>query len=139
MERHLEASDIFVFCLTNGELPNSSTGKLRYVRNKELIENLSNNGVKKENIFFLSNDLPPNDQLLHEFFMTIIKNLQMLLERLDTPDLILTTAAEGGHPDHDGQILVSSSLGDFPKLQPWNFICIHDLRVGFPLIWVDQK
>ena len=97
----LKASEIYVFCLTNGELQNSLAGKLRYVRNKELIENLSKNGVKKENIFFLSNDLPPNDQLLHEFFMTVIENLQKLLERLDAPDFILTTAAEGGHPDHD--------------------------------------
>ena len=97
----LEASEIYVFCLTNGELQNSLAGKLRCVRNKELVENLSNNGVKKDNIFFLSNDLPPNDQMLHEFFMSVIENLRMRLESLDAPDLILTTAAEGGHPDHD--------------------------------------
>lgn len=97
----LQASEIYVFCLTNGELRGSLAYKLRHVRNNELIENLSNNGIKKENIFFLSDDLPSNDQLLHEFFMSVIENLKPLLDKLGTPDLILTTALEGGHPDHD--------------------------------------
>ena len=97
----LEASEIYVFCLTNGELQNSLAYKLRHVRNSELVKNLSNNGIKKENIFFLSNDLPANDQLLHEFFMSVVKKLKPLLDNLGAPDLILTTALEGGHPDHD--------------------------------------
>lgn len=97
----LKASNIYIFCVTNGEQKVGKPHQTRNIRNLELLKNLTTNGIKKENIFFVADNHPPTDQLLYEYAREILEKICALVSQITAPDIILTTASEGGHPDHD--------------------------------------
>lgn len=97
----LEATKIYIIFTTNGELSFTSKSNNRIIRNSEAIQNLTSNGIRKENIFFLSNKLPGNDTILHHHASYILNSIYSLTNNLSKPDCIVFPGCEGGHPDHD--------------------------------------
>ena len=100
-QKILHAKNIYIFCVTNGEHRIKASDGTRGIRNLEAIKNLTANGINKKNIFFLSNKMPPNDQLLHNFLGKVLEKLSVVVKKLEAPDIVVFPASEGGHPDHD--------------------------------------
>ena len=100
-QKILHAKNIYIFCVTNGEQRIQVSDGTRELRNLEAIRNLTTNGINKKNIFFLSNKMPPNDQLLHNFLGKVLEKLSVVVKKLEAPDIVVFPACEGGHPDHD--------------------------------------
>lgn len=80
------------------------------VRRKEALEALSIAGVK--GVSFLSSSKPTDfrDQKLHTVLSTAIEMVDRLV-RWYVPESIITTAYEGGHPDHDSCSFICSEVG----------------------------
>lgn len=80
------------------------------VRRKEALEALSIAGVK--GMSFLSSSDPNSfrDQHLHQVLSMAVDSVDRLV-RWYAPDSIITTAYEGGHPDHDSCAFICSTVG----------------------------
>lgn len=64
------------------------------------------------------------DQQLHLSLSTALHGLHALVERL-RPQSLLTTAYEGGHPDHDACSFLAASLARRHGLPVWEFPLYH--------------
>jgi N-acetylglucosamine malate deacetylase 2 len=98
-------------------------------RRKESLRALSIAGVK--GVSFLSNSNPDDfrDQKLHEVLPAAIDSVDRLI-RWYAPDSIVTTAYEGGHPDHDCCAFISSVVGAAHNVPVWEFPLYHRSATG---------
>lgn len=69
------------------------------------------------------------DQELHHHMDAASERLTGLVRR-HRPEAIVTTAYEGGHPDHDTCSLLASSLGRQQELAVWEFPLYHRTGSG---------
>lgn len=124
----LKASSIYIFYTTNGEQSFQSNAEVRKVRNSEAISAMTRNGIKKENIFFLSQELPGTDQLLHYYANEILQNISFETKKLIEPNIILFPSNEGGHPDHDVTNLIVRLFGQTLNRMPNAYeYCLYSL------------
>lgn len=94
------------------------------LRRREALEALSVIGVK--GVSFLSNSSPTDfrDQALHNSLPTAINLLERLVNWYE-PDAIVTSAYEGGHPDHDSCSFISSVLRIETGVPVWEVPLYH--------------
>jgi N-acetylglucosamine malate deacetylase 2 len=94
------------------------------IRRSEALEALSIAGVK--GVSFLSNSRPTDfrDQQLHTVLSTAIEMLDRLV-RWYVPDSIITTAYEGGHPDHDSCSFICAEVGRRNRVQVYEIPLYH--------------
>jgi LmbE family N-acetylglucosaminyl deacetylase len=102
------------------------------VRQEEARRALSSIGVTE--IEFLADAPLPSgegiaDQELHHHMEVACERVTNLVRR-HHPQAIVTTAYEGGHPDHDSCSVLAASLGRQHELTVWEFPLYHRISSG---------
>lgn len=99
------------------------------MRRREALDALSVVDVKNVSFLTGSNPMEFRDQLLHRSLPSAIE-LLLKLVRWYSPDALVTTAYEGGHPDHDSCSFISSVVGSESGVPVWEVPLYHRTEKG---------
>lgn len=94
------------------------------VRRSEAVEALATIGAKCVSFLTSSNPDEFHDQALHKALPSAI-DLVARLARWYEPEVIVTSAYEGGHPDHDSCSFIAFSVGASSQIPVWEIPLYH--------------
>jgi LmbE family N-acetylglucosaminyl deacetylase len=97
---------VLIIYLTSGSLDKKTSLK----RNSESINVLTNLGVEKKNIIFLSSVLDSPDSKLPKNLHSAFSKTLKILKKIPHFDSLYFLAWEGGHQDHDAAHLIGIAL-----------------------------
>ena len=89
-------------------------------RRNEALDALSLIGITDVNFLAPSSESPFRDQLLYTALPSAIEMVVKIMRQCH-PANILTTAYEGGHPDHDCCSFIASVVGRLSNIPVWEF------------------